>query len=139
MKTLATKQAISLKPEFIMNEDDINFLSSLPHNLPETHLTRKQISEINELYYKYISKNNVHYGWGTELYKLEQKEKWTGGSRVKTHEAQRMILGWLKEANEYHPTLSWREAAKYFHAHLTCREASAILTSKIYNTEDFYK
>jgi hypothetical protein len=133
MTTTNNIKDLQLLPQFIMSEEDINMLSNLPANMPDQPLTRKQKDQINSLYHKYISKNQVFKGWGTELYTIEQKEKWPSGPRVKLHEAQRMILGWLLNYNTHYSQLTWKELATHFHVSLTGREANQILISKIYD------
>lgn len=131
MNTTQT-QSVNLKPQFIMKDEDKNFLNSLPANLPDEPLTKKQKDRINSLYYSYISKNGVLKGWGIELYDIERKEKWPSGPRVKLHEAQRMILGWLLNEN-VHPSITWERFAIRCHTALTGRESYQILLSKIYD------
>lgn len=122
----------TLKKEFIFNQSEIDFLQSLPDNMPDIKLKPKQIEGISELYYKYIS-NKVYKGWGQDLAELEQREKWPSGPRLKRHEAQRIILGNLLELNIYRKNLNAMDAARKFFSSLNCRESYTILISKVYN------
>lgn len=125
----------SIRPEFIMEQQHIDFLNQLPDNLPETKLTKKQIETVGEIYYKYIS-NKVYRGWGQDLAEFEQKvEKWPSGPRVKRHEAQRMILGHLVFMNEHKRELNGEQAAKFFFSVIGCRESYQVLVSKIYEVK----
>jgi len=135
MNTQTTKNSkaiLALLPGFIMSKQDIEALNSLPDNLPDTSLTGKQKDLVDELYYKYIGQNKVTYGWGNDLYELEQKEKWPSGQKVKTHEAKRMLLGWLVCYNTYYKQLTGRKALEFLHKELSCREASSLFTQKVY-------
>lgn len=68
-----------------MLEAEKNFLNSLPKNEPSAKITGTDARQIGQIYYKYFG--------STDLSKLQQKEgTWDGGERVKTMEAQRMIL-----------------------------------------------
>lgn len=131
MKT-KTLNHVNLKSQFIILEEHKKILNSLPSNLPDEPLTKKQKDTVNSLYHEYISKNNVFKGWGIELYTIEQKEKWPSGPRVKLHEAQRMVLGWLLHENA-RPSINWEYFAKKCYTALTGREAYQILLSKIYD------
>jgi len=122
------KAFATLKPEFILSDDDKNFLTSLESNLPETKLKQKQIERISDIYYKHVA-NKIVWGWGGDMAELEQKEKWPSGPRVKRHEAQRMILGHLLTAEK---ELTTEQAAKKFYYALTCRESYTIVLQKIY-------
>lgn len=130
---LEKKVFAELKQEFRMTQDEIQFLQSLPDNLPDTKLKAKQVEEISSIYYKYIA-NKVYRGWGQDLAEFEQKsEKWPSGNRVKRHEAQRMILDNLMELNLYRDNMSAEEAARKFYSTINCRESYCILVSKVYN------
>lgn len=125
--------AFRIKKEFLMTADEISFLRSLPDNLPETKLTAKQKDIIGSMYHRLIPANQVYRGWGQDLAEFEQKEKWpSSGARVKRHEAQRFILGWLAYENEAKKELTADQAAKHFFANLQTREANQILISKIF-------
>ncbi len=124
-------EQVILKPAFILSAEDRSFLLSLPSNMPDISLTRSQINRVSDIYYRYISKNQVYKAWGTELYKMEQSEKWPSGPRVKLHEAQRFILGWLLKEND-HPITDYKGATIRFFSALTGREANSILLTKIY-------
>lgn len=126
------KIAYQIKLSFLMTADEIAFLRDLPDNLPETKLTKKQIDKVAEIYYKYIS-NKVVRGWGQDLAEFEQKEKWpSGGKKVKRHEAQRFILGWLAYECESKSKMTSEDAAKHFFANLQTREANQILIRAIF-------
>lgn len=122
----------SLRAEFVMSEEHMTFLNSLPENLPDTKLTKKQIETVSEIYYTYIS-NKIYRGWGQDLAEFEQKsEKWPSGPRVKRHEAQRMILGNLVFLNQYKKELTAPAAASFFFSCVSMRESYQILVSKVY-------
>jgi hypothetical protein len=86
MKT-AIKTTIQLKPEFIMSAEDIDYLTSLPDNKPETILTGKDKGRINNLYFKYIYKNDVCLPGGLDLFEIEKKKTWPNGEKTKQHKA----------------------------------------------------
>ncbi len=135
-QTIEQTAILSLKTEFIMTSEEIAFLDSLPDNLPESKLTEKQIQKVSQIYRTYISQNQVFKGWGTELYEVEQKEKWPSGPRVKKHEAQRFILGWLSFYNKDRATLTGKRAVEFLFHILTCREADQILVSKCFTYQN---
>lgn len=125
----------TLRPEFVMNEQDMNSLKLLPDNMPETKLTKKQIETVSGIYHKYIN-GKITRGWGQDLAEFEQKsEKWPSGPRVKIHEAQRMILGNLLFLNESKKELTAEQAASFFHGSMNCRESYTILIGKAYSYE----
>jgi len=125
--------AYKIKDCFLMSPDEIAFLRELPVNLPETKLTQKQRDKIAAMYHKYIPKNQVYRGWGQDLAEFEQKEKWPScGKRVKRHEAQRFVLGWLSYEVESKATLTSEEAAKHFFSTIQTREANQILIKNIF-------
>jgi len=123
---------LSLRPEFRINKEDSAALNALPDNLPDTKLTEKQKDLVNTLYHKYIYQNRVTYGWGTDIYRLEQKEKWPSAGKVKIHEAKRMILGWLDTYTQHYDNLTDKKALEFVMQEITCREADRILISKAY-------
>ena len=126
-------KTIVLKPEFILSPEDLQFLQELPDNMPDTKLKVSQIEQIKSIYYKYISKNQVFYGWGGELFELEQKEKWTGGRKVKMHEAMRIVLSGLVLFNTYKQNLDTEQALDFVFHNLTCRESRQILLYKAFH------
>ena len=127
-----TKTFATLKKEFKLTSEEINYLESLPENLPENKLTSKQRKEVSRLYHHYIE-NKIYKGWGQDLAEFEQKsEKWPSGPRVKRHEAQRMILGHLVFLSQNKSELTAEQAAKMFYNSMTCRESYVILLSKVY-------
>lgn len=130
--------AAILRPEFIFLPEDRAALESLPDNLPDTKLTAKQKETVSRLYYKYISKNQLFHGWGTELFEIEKKEKWPSGPRVKDHEAKRFILENLLSINEK-GNMTPTEAARYFHNVMTCRPMFVLLVQKVYNIDSLYQ
>ena len=113
-----------------MNQADIEYLNNLPDNMPDVKLSRNQIDRINLIYHTYI--NNGKLDTYTCLYKEEQREKWPSGPKVKKHEAQRFILGWLASCNEYYKSMNNKKAASYFFTTLNCRDMNKLLISKIY-------
>jgi len=131
-----TKKPIfaKLRPEFVMSPEDIAALNSLPDNLPETKLTAKQRDLVFSLHHKYLE-NKVTIGWGTNLYEVEQREKWPSGPRVKIHEAMRMILGNLAYLNSK-PELTAEDAASLFYGSLTCRKTYTKLIQSAYQIND---
>ena len=65
-------------------------------------MTIRDIKLIDDLYYKYISKNIDYKAWDKPLYKMEQEQKWLGSnSRVTTIQAKRMIVESLLEKNKH--------------------------------------
>jgi len=122
---------IKLLPAYILSASDVEFLNSLPDNLPESKLTEKQRDRVKEIYYKHITKNIDNQAWGRAMYEEEQKEKWPSGPRVKEHEAKRMILENLVFINT-RKTLSHFEAASWFHSALTMRPMYAKLLYNCY-------
>ncbi len=113
-----------------MSAEDIAILKALPDNLPESVLTVKQKDEVRRIYREYIKTDNDGYE-GNTLWKLEKKESWAGGERIKDHEAKRMLLGHLVYRNEL-GDLSMVNAVSLFHSALTFRPAFARLTSLMY-------
>ena len=111
---------IKIKKQFSMTQEDINFLKNLPDNLPDNKLTKKQIDGVNDLYFKYITKNIDNINMSRPMYEVEKSEKWPSGSRVKHYKAKRMILDNLMYMNykEFHSDFDF---ARYFHASLSLR------------------
>lgn len=133
MHTQTKQTAIKLKPEFIMVQEDIYYLNSLPENKPETLLSSKDKTRINKLYFKCIYKpfDGIT---GLNLCDLELKNKWPGGEKTKQHEAQRLILEWLMFYNEpARKEMSFHKATTMFHKCLTHREANRLLLFNIYD------
>lgn len=131
MPATTIKMKAILKSQFIFSPEDKEFLNSLPPNMPDTKLTKKQIDRVSSIYYKMIPKNQVFKGWGVELFEVEKKEKWPSGPRVKAHEAKRIILSNLLELNERGNMNAEQAASKFFYA-LTCRETYTILLQNVY-------
>lgn len=120
-----------LKPEFLMSESEISDLNSLPDNLPQNNLTKKQKDLVFDLYYKYIEKPIDNEDWGIAMYKSEQSEKWCSGQRVKEHESKRFVLAWLAQ-QQTHPVLSDEQAADLFHSSLRSRQMYSKLINRVY-------
>ena len=130
-------KTVTMKSEFVMNQEDINFLNSLPDNLPETKLKKAEKERIGAIYHRYISQID-NYDWSPSLVAIEQREKWPSGPRVKTHEAQRMILGWLVLYNENDKEMTPERANYVFYSSLSNRPTSIRLLSFIYNIPPVY-
>jgi hypothetical protein len=130
---MKTQAIANLKPEFILNEQEIIDYKSLPKNMPDIKLSAKQIEFVNDLYRKYLE-GKVCKGWGIELFEIEKGEKWPSGPRMKGHEAKRIILNNLIE-HQSKKQMSDREALRLFFAGLQCRESYQILLSKIYEVK----
>ena len=123
---------IKIKKQFSMTQEDINFLKNLPDNLPDNKLTKKQIDGVNDLYFKYITKNIDNVNMARPMYEAEQSEKWPSGSRVKHYEAKRMILDNLMHMNykEFH---SDSDFAAYFYASLSLRQMYSKLVYYVFS------
>lgn len=128
---------VTMKPGFVMNQEDINFLNSLPANMPETKLKKAEIEQIGAIYRRYISQVD-NYDWSPSLIAIEQREKWPSGPRIKTHEVQRMILGWLVTYNENDKEMTPARACYVFYSSLTNRPAARRLLSFVYDVQPVY-
>lgn len=128
------KQPVILKAEFILTAQEIETYNSLPDNMPESKLTKKQIDFINDLYYKYITKNIDRQSWGTPMYEVEKREKWPSGPRVKSHEAKRFILSNLVFLNSQ-KALTLEEATIKFYSVIECRPMYSKLVKLVYNID----
>ncbi len=131
MKNEETK--LVLRPEFRMSSADMAILNALPDNRPDTRLTAKQIVTVGDLYHKYL--HSVTYGWGNQLFELEQKEKWPSAGKVKRHEAKRIVLCWLVGYSTYYAEMSGAKALDFLLRELTSREANTILINKAYTIQ----
>lgn len=118
-----------MKKEYRMSKEDRDFLGNLPNNLPETRLTKKERDKVGQLYRKYISSID-NWDWSPALVDVELSEKWPSGPRLKRHEAERIVLGFLESSPV---KMTNKDAAKYFYYSMTNREASIKLISKIYD------
>lgn len=114
-----------------MTKAEIKQYNELPDNLPETKLMTKQIQFVQSLYHKYIE-NKIVKGYGTQLFEIEQKERWPSGPRVKRHEAMRIILNNLVYLNTSAKEMTAEKAAEKFHSTLSCRKSYQILVDKAY-------
>ena len=123
-----------LKPEFTLTSEEVEQYNKLPDNLPNNKLKAKEKEFVNSLYYRYISKNIDNQDWSKDMYRVEKEEKWPSGTRVKDHEAKRMILSNLVYLNT-RPELTMEEAASLFHNCLTLRPMYAKLVYKVYSAE----
>ena len=86
---------IVLKEAFKMSVDEKDYLNSLPDNLPDVKIKEQDKDVISKLYRKYITQIIDNYDYSYALFELEKKENWPSGNRMKAHEAQRIILGFL--------------------------------------------
>ena len=120
-----------LNKSLILKEEEITALKALPNNSPNIKLTKKQIDLVRDIYYKYVE-NKITYGWGTQLYEIEMKEKWPSGPRMKSHEAKRIILNNLLDLNTRCKVMTVQQAAEKFHSALSCRESWQILVDKAF-------
>ena len=85
---------IILKEAFKMSVDEKAYLSNLPNNSPNVKIKEQDKDVIGKLYRKYINQVD-NYDYSYALFELEKKENWPSGHRMKAHEAQRIILGFL--------------------------------------------
>lgn len=67
------------------------------------------------------------------MYKVEQKEKWPSGPRVKEHEAKRLILGNLVYLQSRKDD-SIEDLALLFHSSLTSRAMYSKLVANFFTT-----
>lgn len=113
---------LKLNKQFRMTRKEIDALKTLREekpNLPNVKMTIRDIKLIDDLYYKYISKNIDYKAWDKPLYKMEQEQKWLGSnSRVTTIQAKRMIVESLLEKNKHLKTITDKEASRMFLNHL---------------------
>lgn len=128
------KHPVILKAEFILTAQEIETYNSLPDNMPDSKLTKKQIDFINDLYFKYIAKNIDRQSWGAPMYEVEKREKWPSGPRVKSHEAKRFILGNLVFLNTK-KALTLEEATIKFYSVIECRPMYSKLVKLVYNID----
>jgi len=82
---------IILKPTGRMTAQEIEFLKSLPPNLPISDVQSGDIKKIAQIYYKYIAGNPAL----SEATKPHTKQKHKGGEKFKLHEMQRDLLNCL--------------------------------------------
>lgn len=122
---------VKMHSKFIMSQEDIDLLKTLPANFPESHLTPKQKKLIDTIYHKYLRREIVSNDLLKELYELEQREMWPAGERVKKHEAQRLVLEWLVDFNRQ-PEPSIEAAMKLFYQNIKTCEPNRILITSIY-------
>ena len=85
---------IVLKEAFKMSVEEKAYLSNLPANLPDVKIKEQDKDVIGKLYRKYITRID-NYDYSYALFELEKKENWPSGNRMKAHESQRIILGFL--------------------------------------------
>ena len=114
-----------------MKPEGMEFLDNLPENLPGNKLTEKQRTEVMRIYHHYITRHIDNVEMRRPLYKDEMAVKWASGPRMKEHEAKRMILSNLKEAN-MRGNLTDKQAADRFYNLLNCRETFLRLLSHLY-------
>lgn len=88
-----------VKPQFMLLLSEITFLGNLAPNGTATELTGVDKRTIGNIYYKYFGSLEI----SETLIANEMKEKWPGGERLKTHEAQRRILDVLHKVNNLQP------------------------------------
>ena len=119
-----------IKKEFKVSQGDRTFLEELKPNLPETHLTKKEIQKVGELYHKYIGRTIDNLDWNQNLEDVEKSEKWPSGPRMKMHEARRICLGFVLDLRE---KMTDKQAAKTFHSSLRSRSASRTVTLYAYD------
>lgn len=128
------KQPVILKAEFILTAQEIETYNSLPDNMPESKLNKKQIDFINDLYFKYITKNIDNQSWNAPMFEVEKREKWPSGPRVKSHEAKRFILSNLVFLNSQ-KALTLEEATIKFYSVIECRPMYSKLVKLVYNID----
>lgn len=128
------KHPVILKAEFILTAQEIETYNSLPDNMPESKLNKKQIDFINDLYFKYITKNIDNQSWNAPMFEVEKREKWPSGPRVKSHEAKRFILSNLVFLNSQ-KALTLEEATIKFYSVIECRPMYSKLVKLVYNID----
>lgn len=129
-------KTFKLNPEFVMTVEEIESYNALPDNLPTTFLKPKQKDLINQLYRKYITQTIDNIGWAIDLYKDEMKEKWPSGSRMKEHEAKRIVLNNVVQLNEeYRLSMDSETAASYFLNALNWRKCAQKVINAAYQPE----
>ena len=107
---------IKLNKQFRMTAKEIQWLRDLDEekpNLPATKLTQKEIAEIDRLYSKYIRWIDNR-DWTEDLWKMEKHENWPSGSRMKNHQATRIVLGHLLTVNDHKGDMTDKVASRYF-------------------------
>ena len=99
-----------------LSTKDKLFLTELNENkpnMPETKLTKFEISCVEEIYYQYISKVIDDETYNEALYREFKKERWMCGKVTKRHEAKRIILDHLLQVNKM-GNLTIKEASNTF-------------------------
>lgn len=119
-----------LKDQVRLGHENIAFLEGLPDNFPETKINSRLRMEIDTVYMNRIGR--VERKKKYTCFELEQMNKWPSGERIKKHEAQRILLGWLSESERHRPVMTDKEAAKHFYGSLDNRASWIQLLSLIY-------
>ena len=119
-----------LKEAVRLTRAQTEFLESLPDNLPETKLSQKQKDEVDLTYIKTIGR--VESRKLNACWELEQASKWPGSERMKRHEAKRIMLDWLVEAQRDRAEMNDKKAAKHFYGSLSNRASWVQMLSLIY-------
>ena len=119
----------TIKKQYRLIKTDLEFLNGLGSNLPDTKLTKKEIDGVSRIYHTYVGKTLDNIDWSPRLMDMELKERWPSGPRLKRHEAQRIVLGFLINAPL---KMSNKEAAKVFFYSLTSRDAARKMYAHLY-------
>jgi len=119
-----------LKDQVRLGQENIAFLEGLPDNFPETKISAHHRMEIDTVYANRIGR--IERKKLFTCFELEMKNKWPSGERMKKHEAQRILLGWLSESERHRPVMTDKEAAKHFYGSLDNRASWIQLLSLIY-------
>lgn len=127
-------KTIKIIPAFVWTKEEIEQYNALPDNMPDIELTAKQKRFVDELYYKYIDKLIDNQSWGAPLYKIEMREKWPSGSRMREVQAKRIVLNALH--NQQGKGMTALQAAKYFLSSLDSRGCYRKVIKACYKLEN---
>lgn len=127
-------KTIKISSQFVWTKQEIEQYNALPDNMPDIELTAKQKKFVDELYYKYIGKLIDNQSWSAPLYKIEMREKWPSGSRMREVQAKRIVLNALH--SQQGKGMTAIQAARYFLSAIDSRDCWRKIVRACYKLEN---
>jgi hypothetical protein len=124
---------VKILNQFVIREKDIEYLDTLPANVPGAAYTKEQKRQIDAIYTKYITKNGVVKSPGMEIYHLERKRGWSNGEKMTAEAAQRIILEEVLIEILKEPIVAPDRLAQIYKQAIMLDEAHRILYFHVYD------
>jgi hypothetical protein len=104
---------VKLHPKFIMHQLDLEYLASLPPNMPGRPLIVEHKKRVDVVYRKYVTRNGLVGANGAELYTIAAAKKWLDKTHIVDAAAKRIVLNEIVALQKFQEITVYDLARRY--------------------------